>query len=133
MGDRAVYGFRGVKADPTLFLYDHWGGAAQSSTIRQILLATMPRWDDHNYASRIAVSQVIGNDWDNETGYGLYIRTSRGGSHGSDYPFVTTFEWSARTIFLCDRGNDSRVLKSFLFLDVLTSFTEVDDYISLMV
>jgi hypothetical protein len=31
-----------------------------------------PRWDDISYATRIMISQLIGDSWKNETGYGLF-------------------------------------------------------------
>jgi hypothetical protein len=35
----------------------------------------MPRIDaeDYEYATRIIVSSLIGNDWDSDLGYGLYV------------------------------------------------------------
>jgi hypothetical protein len=37
------------------------------------LAKATPRWDDPTYATRIVVSQLIGNNWNSETGYGLYV------------------------------------------------------------
>lgn len=31
----------------------------------------MPRWGDGTYATRIFISQIIGNEWDKETGFGI--------------------------------------------------------------
>ena len=31
-----------------------------------------PRWDDISYATRIMISQLVGESWNSETGYGLF-------------------------------------------------------------
>ena len=55
----------------TLSLYSHWGGESKLEDTKRALSAAKPRWHDDSYAMRIFVSQIIGNQWDSETGYGL--------------------------------------------------------------
>ena len=54
-----------------LSLYSHWGGETKLADTKQALSAARTRWSDDTYAMRIFVSQIIGNDWDSETGFGL--------------------------------------------------------------
>jgi hypothetical protein len=54
-----------------LSLYSHWGGESKLIDTRRALSIARPRWSDDSYAMRIFVSQIVGNDWDSELGYGL--------------------------------------------------------------
>jgi hypothetical protein len=59
-----------------------------------------PRWTDPSYAIRIVVSQLIGDQWNKETGYGLF--TSVDGDDLGDFTVVLDF--SNQTIN--DTGNE---------------------------
>lgn len=54
-----------------LSLYSHWGGESKLIDTRRALSIARPRWSDDSYAMRIFVSQIVGNDWDSELGFGL--------------------------------------------------------------
>lgn len=71
MGDRANFGF---KTDGhTLYLYGHWAGRDMMANLARALDKARPRWDDTPYAIRICVSQLIGEQWQQVTGWGLSI------------------------------------------------------------
>jgi hypothetical protein len=72
MGDRANFGLKQSDGN-TIFLYSHWGGEGMMDTLANALAVARPRWHDEGYATRIIISQIIGSDWREETGYGLYI------------------------------------------------------------
>jgi hypothetical protein len=55
----------------SIWLYSHWGGDNKEVTLANALEQAKPRWDDFSYAMRIVVSQIIGQNWDSETGFGL--------------------------------------------------------------
>jgi hypothetical protein len=61
-------------------LYSHWGGDTKDQDLAAALQAAMPRikMGDTSYALRIVVSQLIGDSWDSETGYGLYVGDNGG-------------------------------------------------------
>ena len=78
MGDRRQVIFEfGAKnestqlTEPSIILYTHWGGSALPHSFARAINAAKPRWDDESYCARIIVSQLIGERWDTETGYGL--------------------------------------------------------------
>ena len=73
MGDRAVIGFKASKADPGIYLYSHWGGSNRHADAARALEAARPRWSDASYATRIAISTIVGESWNEETGYGLSV------------------------------------------------------------
>ena len=87
MGDRIIYS---IKQDKNLSvnLYSHWGGYDRFVTLVKALKAAEPRWDDTSYATRIIVSQLIGADWADETGFGLWASNEQG-MYGGDHPDIT--------------------------------------------
>lgn len=71
MGDRANFGF--VQNGHILYLYGHWAGEGMLSTLANALDKARPCWNDTAYGTRIAVSQIVGDDWSGELGWGLSI------------------------------------------------------------
>jgi hypothetical protein len=86
MGDRVVYS---IKQDKNLSvnLYSHWGGYDRFTALANALHAAMPRWNDTSYATRIIVSQLIGDQWNQELGFGLWASDSSG-AYGGDHPDI---------------------------------------------
>ena len=87
MGDRIIYTIRQDK-NLSINLYSHWGGYDRFVTLAKALKAAEPRWDDTSYAARIIVSQLIGTDWADETGFGLCASNEQG-MYGGDHPDIT--------------------------------------------
>ena len=71
MGARTTFTFI-TEPDRTLILYSHWGGESKAHDLANAIAKAKPRWSDETYALRIMVSQLIGESWDSETGYGLW-------------------------------------------------------------
>jgi len=87
MGARIVFTIK--QADGLrLNLYSHWGETDRFSDLARALQAARPRWDDESYAARIIVSQLIGPQWESETGFGLWA-ASEDGYYGGDSPDIT--------------------------------------------
>jgi hypothetical protein len=70
MGDRANFGFR-QEDDSIIFLYGHWAGEGMLNTLATAIHKARPRWTDESYATRICISQIIGDEWNEETGWGI--------------------------------------------------------------
>ena len=87
MGDRIVYTIKQDK-DLSVNLYSHWGGYDRFINLARALNAAEPRWNDSSYATRIIVSQLIGDNWKDETGFGLWA-SNEGGEYGGDHPDIT--------------------------------------------
>ena len=87
MGDRIVYT---IKQDEklSLNLYSHWGGYDRFVNLANALRAAEPRWNDTPYAARIIVSQLIGDQWSDELGFGLWANNSDE-AYGGDHPDIT--------------------------------------------
>lgn len=86
MGDRIVYTIR-QDENLSLNLYSHWGGYDRFVTLANALKAAEPRWNDSSYAARIIVSQIVGDQWNEETGFGLWA-SSEHGMYGGDHPDI---------------------------------------------
>lgn len=72
MGDRANFGFVQPNGQ-TIVLYGHWAGHQMLGKLADAVIAARPRWNDSSYATRITISQMINNDWNSETGWGLHV------------------------------------------------------------
>lgn len=118
MGDRAVAGFRANSTSPTIFIYQHWSGYDQNAKLANAIESARPRWTDDSYATRIALSQLVGDDWNQELGYGIYVG---GTAHGADYSYCLVVDWSAREVLVCDNDNSDRVIESISFDDYLAN------------
>jgi hypothetical protein len=86
MGDRIVYTIK-QDSNLSLNLYSHWGGYDRFVTLANALHAAQPRWNDTSYAARIIVSQIVGDQWKEETGFGLWASTEHG-MYGGDHPDI---------------------------------------------
>lgn len=72
MGDRATFVIEQTP-ESTLYLYGHWAGEGMMANLAYALDAASPRiaMDDPAYSARIIISYLIGDQWRNETGWGL--------------------------------------------------------------
>ena len=94
MGDRANWGFAKEAGAPILNLYSHWDGSERRTLLANALAYSRPRWDDEGYATRIVISQIIGDQWSRETGYGLTVNELGDNS----YPYLIVF-WKEQKVF----------------------------------
>ena len=94
MGDRANFGFRQSNGE-TIVLYGHWAGHEMLKQLAVAVLKAKPRWNDEAYATRIAISQLVGEDWKQETGWGLSVNTILDNEHK-----IPLIDWSTKTFSL---------------------------------
>ena len=80
MGDRANFVFVQPNGE-TIVLYGHWAGHNMLAKLADAVIAARPRWNDNSYATRIAISQLIGDQWNMETGWGLSVNTIQDNEH----------------------------------------------------
>jgi hypothetical protein len=94
MGDRANFGFKQSDGN-TIFLYGHWAGHEMLANLAAAVSAAEPRWQDESYATRIAISNLIGEEWANETGWGLSVDRILDNEHK-----IPVINWTAKTFTL---------------------------------
>lgn len=80
MGDRANFAFRQADGN-AIVLYGHWAGHEMLKNLATAVLRARPRWNDEAYATRIAISHLIGEDWNQETGWGLQVNSISDNEH----------------------------------------------------
>jgi hypothetical protein len=94
MGDRANFGFKQSNGE-TIVLYGHWAGFDMLANLAEAVLAAESRWDDESYATRIAVSHLVGDQWQATTGWGLSVNTILDNEHK-----IPLIDWSNKTFSL---------------------------------
>ena len=70
MGDRTNTVFRMADGSDVV-LYQHWGGQNMLHNLATALDAARSRWKDESYATRIIISNIIGDNWASEKDYGI--------------------------------------------------------------
>ena len=113
MGDRANFGFRDSKED-IIFLYGHWAGHRMLENLADAVHAAEPRWNDESYATRIAISKLINEEWPSETGWGLTVNELADNEHK-----VPIIDWANKTFTLMEED-----LKTVVFKMDLGKFVE---------
>jgi hypothetical protein len=95
MGDRANFGFRANSESPVVVLYAHWGGFEMMNNLAHAIATARSRWNDPGYATRIAISQLIGEEWNQELSYGIYVNEIGDNEHS-----VPVVNWGEGTVSL---------------------------------
>ena len=125
MGDRANFGFVQPNGQ-TIVLYGHWAGHQMLGKLADAVIAARPRWNDSSYATRIAISNLIGDQWNMETGWGLYVNEIGDNEHK-----IAIIDWDQQTFSLhewADGRDPSNKVRGMnnkaIFTMDLTSFCE---------
>lgn len=101
MGARINFVLKAYESEQAhVTLYSHWGETTWREDLAVALNKAEPRWTDGSYAARIVVSQLIGDDWHKQTGYGLF--TSVDGEDLGDTTVIVDF--TNQTV--SDMGNE---------------------------
>jgi len=90
MGDRINFGFTTETGD-VLYLYSHWGAGSWIKDLQDALSKASSRFDDNSYAVRITTSQLIGEQWNQDLGYGFSINTI--GDSDVDFAPIVDFKY----------------------------------------
>jgi hypothetical protein len=108
MGDRANFGFRDSKEN-IVFLYGHWAGHNMLQNLADAVQVAHPRWTDEAYATRIAISQMIGDEWRSETGWGISVNQLADNEHK-----VPIIDWKNKTFTLMEEDLQTVVFSTSL-------------------
>jgi hypothetical protein len=119
MGDRANFVFEQHNGD-RIFLYGHNAGHNMLANLATAIEAARPRWSDEVYATRIAISQMLGDHWKSpyaELGWGISTYLT---DNEHSIPVVN---WTKGTVTLYDESLVSQ--KFSMSLDVfVTKFSK---------
>lgn len=89
MGARTTWAVKTEEGNAVIWLYSHLGGDSKLADTMHALAQAQPRWGDPTYGARIFTSQIIGNDWDSETGFGISSGTADHCPFEESYDHVT--------------------------------------------
>jgi hypothetical protein len=125
MGDRANFGFVQPNGQ-TIVLYGHWAGHQMLGKLADAVIAARPRWNDSSYATRIAISNIIADQWNMENGWGLYVNEIGDNEHK-----IAIIDWDQQTFSLHEHTDARDPLNKVrgmnnkaIFTMDLTSFCE---------
>lgn len=111
--------------DTGVYLYTHWGADSMVNDLKRILATrgVRGRWNDDEYLARIIFSQMVKNDIDGTTGYGI------GSSEHGDIEKLITINCEKQTIKVQYIYEDvTREYKSFdEFIDDFDFEIDIDD------
>jgi hypothetical protein len=107
MGDRMVIGFQAKSAEPTIYLYAQWGGEAQKEILVNALQKSESRWTDADYATRICISQIVGDSWNDTLGFGISVNTFC----SPDYDTIQVVEWHKGKVSIREASDPENVLE----------------------
>ena len=107
MGDRMVIGFQAKSAEPTIYLYAQWGGEAQKEILVSALQKSESRWTDADYATRICISQIVGDSWNDTLGFGISVNNFC----SPDYDTIQVVEWHKGKVSIRETSNPENVLE----------------------
>ena len=94
MGDRANFGFKQANGE-TIVLYGHWAGHDMLGKLAAAVEAARSRWTDESYATRICVSNLVGEEYKSTTGWGLTVNQILDNEHK-----IPVIDWSTQTFSL---------------------------------
>jgi hypothetical protein len=122
MGDRANFGFTQSNGD-TIIVYGHWAGSGMLDLLARAVDKARSRWSDESYATRIAISNLIQDEWTSETGWGMLV--NQRGDNEHKIPIVNfdlgTFSLHGEATF-SDSNKIKGVVDEPLFVSTLDSF-----------
>ena len=118
MGDRMVIGFQAKSAEPIIYLYAQWGGQSQKEILVNALQKSESRWTDSDYATRICISQIVGDSWKDTLGFGISV------NHfcSPDYDTIQVVEWHTGKVSIREASNPANILSKIS----LENFCEPD-------
>jgi hypothetical protein len=116
MGARTVWEIRTYSDRPSIYLYSHWGGDTKWIDTVQALEQARFRWDDPSYGARIFISQIVGSQWDLETGFGITAGDSGEVPFEESY-FNAVIDFSSKTVTL---GEHLYTFEEFVSADDIT-------------
>ena len=118
IGDRANFGIRQADGN-TIFVYGHWAGEGMLARFANALDYTqnVGRIDDPAYGTRIIISQLIGEGWSSDLGWGITVNYLADNEHK-----VPVFDLALQEVSLYDYDWKAGVLTDRIVTFSLNDF-----------
>ena len=121
MGDRFTFGVADRKGD-VLYLYSHWGGANWDDDLKNAIYKAGVRSNSPDYANRILISQLIGKNWESESGFGFTINEVL----DTEYGYVPVVDFKHNTITFYEYNYEDEI-KGALFKQSILEYLNCKD------
>jgi hypothetical protein len=121
MGDRFSFGVVDEGGD-VLYLYSHWGGDTWHNDLKGAIWKAGIRSKAPDYANRILMSQLIGESWDRDGGFGFSINNPTDTEYG--YIPIVDFHKSTVTFYEFKDELGDAILKLSI-LDYISTDDEI--------
>ena len=118
MGSRTAWKIVTDNSGAATWLYSHWGGESKFEDTQNALVAAMPRWSDSSYGTRVFISNIVRENWSEETGFGITATLA-----SAECPFEESY-FSAVIDFTAQRVSLGSMEWSFEDFIVATDVTE---------
>jgi hypothetical protein len=103
MGARTTWKVVTNNSGAVTWLYSHWGGDTKFADTQRALYLAVPRWDDATYGTKIFISNIIGDAWASETGYGITSTLTNADCPFEESYFTATIDFVNQTVTLGSR------------------------------
>ncbi len=110
MGDRANIVLR--QQDQHIYLYTHWDGEELPETLRQGLIRGQSRWDDETYLGRVLFDEMVKDDKDGVTGFGIGVYPS-----DNEHPYLVVDATGGTVSVHSDMPGTGLATRSFSFAE----------------
>jgi len=123
MGDRFTFGVVDRTGD-VLYLYSHWGGATWNGDLSDAIFKAGVHSRSSERANRIFISQLIGANWDNTSGYAFSINNVT----DTEYGYVPVVDFNHSTVTFYEYSYEHEVGGAILKLSILEYMNCKDIY-----
>ncbi len=110
--------------DGNIVLYTHWKGYCLMQEVRNALVHAGNRigLGDEAYSTRIIVSQIVGDQWNDETGFGLSV----GSLCDNSYPIIV-MDLVSKSVLVFDESSGKLLRESTIASVMKMSNQECDE------
>lgn len=103
MGSRTTWKIVTSDSGAVTWLYSHWGGESKFEDTQNALVAAMPRWTDNSYGTRIFISNIVRENWNDTLGFGLTATLANAESPFEESYFNAVIDFTKQRVTLGSR------------------------------
>lgn len=128
MGSRTEWIIKEDNSGNAVHLYSHSGGEDKFADTQRALAKAQVRWSDTSYGVRIFISQIIGDDWDSELGFGVAVGNDSDNLFEESYFHAVIDFPNQRVIFGSHEWTfDEFIVADDIQADLVNEFYEIEE------
>ncbi len=123
MGNRSAVGMKAsIKSEHTIYVYSHWSEFEDGvSDAYAPIMHARKRWGDAPYANRMAISAMLKDDIDSDTGYGILVNEIP----WIDQEYYSVIVWEEQLVEIYETESHKKMIE-FPFAKYLEHFNDGD-------